>query len=110
MKSIDNIIDYIKSIEDIELYLIIFLIFFIIWFIFNTIAYHRGQKRKVKNLHRFAQKGEADAQADLAKHYHKGKVVKKNLDSAAFWYQKAYFAGDKKAKSVLDKFIYKKKG
>jgi len=110
MESIKSIIDYIKSIEDIELYLILFLIFFIIWFIFNTIAYHKGQKRKVKNLHRFAQKGEVKAQSDLAKHYHKGKVVKKNLDSAAFWYQKAYFAGDKKAKSVLDKFIYKKKG
>ncbi len=102
-----EIVEYIKSIEDIELYIILFLIIFIIWFIFNTVAYNRGQKRKVKNLHHFAQKGEVEAQSELANHYHKGKVVKKNLDSAAFWYQKAYFAGDQKAKSILKNFRYK---
>ncbi len=105
-----EILKYLKSIEDIELYIILFLIIFIIWFIFNTISYRKGQKRKLKNLHRFAKRGEVEAQTDLAKHYHKGKIVKKDLDSAAFWYQKAHFAGDKKAKNALKKFIYKKKG
>ena len=104
-----KIVDYIKSVEDIEIYLFLFLSIFTIWFIFNTISYYRGQKRKLKNLHKFARRGEIDAQNDLAKYYETGKIVKKSLYNAVFWYQKASFSGDKKARDSLKKFIYKKK-
>jgi len=94
-----------ESIKNMELYIIVGLFFFIIWFIFNTIKYYRGEKRKVKNLHRFAKKGEADAQHHLARHYQKGDMVKKNCEKAAFWYQKAAFSGDEEAKGSLQKFL-----
>ena len=94
-----------ESMKNMELYIIIGLFFFIIWFIFNTIKYYHGEKRKVKNLHHFAKKGEADAQHHLARHYQKGDMVKKNCEKAAFWYQKAAFSGDEEAKGSLQKFL-----
>lgn len=101
MESLDKII----HIENIELYLIVFLIFFILWFIRNTVNHYRGEKRKVKNLHRFAREGEREAQHDLAQRYHKGNFVKKNCDRAAFWYHSAALKGDEKAKGHLEKFL-----
>jgi len=98
-----------ESMKNMELYIIIGLFFFIIWFIFNTIKYYHGEKRKVKNLHRFAKKGEADAQGHLARRYHKGDMVKKNCQKAAFWYQKAAFSGNEEAKGYLQKFLDKSK-
>jgi len=97
------------EIKNIELYLIVFLIVFIIWFIFNTRKFYFSEKRKIKNLHRFAREGEVEAQHDLAKRYQKGKQVRKNCQNAAFWYQKAAFAGDEKAKGYLQKFFEKYK-
>jgi len=97
------------SMENIELYLIVGLFFFIIWFIFNTIKYYRGEKRKVKNLHRFAKEGEDDAQESLARRYQKGDMVKKNCEKAAFWYQKASFSGNKEAKGSLEIFLEDRK-
>ena len=91
--------------ENIELYLIVILIIGLIWFIVNTVKYYRGEKRKVKNLHHFAKKGEIDAQHHLAKHYQEGYMVKKNPTKAAFWYQKAAFSGDDKSKGYLQKFL-----
>ena len=107
-----DFLEKIAEIENIELYLIVFLIVFIVWFFFNTKKFYHGEKRKIKNLHRFAREGEVDAQADLAKRYQKGQQVKKNCQNAAFWYQKAAFAGDVKAKGHLKKFFekYKNKG
>ena len=97
------------NIDDLELYIIVGLFVFIIWFIFNTKKFYFGEKRKVKNLHRFAKEGEAEAQQELAQHYQKGEMVKKNCDKAAFWYQKAAFSGDEKAKGYLQKFLDKHK-
>jgi len=99
----------IKNIEDIELYIIVVLFLFIIWFIFNTKKFYHGEKRKIKNLHRFAKEGEVEAQQDLAQRYQKGEMVKKSCDHAAFWYQKAAFSGDEKAKGYLQKFLDKRK-
>lgn len=98
-----------ESMDNMELYIIIGLFFFIIWFVFNTIKYYHGEKRKVKNLYRFAKAGEADAQGYLARHYHKGNMVKKNCQKAAFWYQKAAFSGNEEAKGYLQKFLDKSK-
>lgn len=94
--------------ENIELYLIVALFVIIIWFIINTIKFYRGEKRKVKNLHRFANEGEVDAQTQLAKRYEKGSIVKKDCQKAAFWYQKASFGGDEGAKGHLESFLDKK--
>ncbi len=91
--------------KNMELCIIIGLFFFIIWFIFNTIKYYRGEKRKVKNLHRFANEGETKAQGDLARCYQKGNRVKKNCQKAAFWYQRAVFSGDEEAKGPLQIFL-----
>jgi len=95
--------------ENFELYLIAGLIVFTLWFIFNTKKFYFGEKRKVKNLHRFAKEGEAEAQGHLARRYQKGKMVKKNCQQAAFWYQKAAFSGDEEAKGYLQKFLDKRK-
>ncbi|WP_295420605.1 SEL1-like repeat protein [Sulfurovum sp.] len=94
-----------ESTDNIELYAIVILLLFTIWFIFNTIKYYRGEKRKIKNLHRFAKEGEVKAQQHLARHYQKGDMVKKNCEKAAFWYQKAAFSGDDEAKGHLQKFL-----
>ncbi len=95
--------------ENIELYIIILLMIALFWYSINTIKYYRGEKRKVKNLHHFAKKGEVDAQHSLAKHYQEGYVVKKNSTQAAYWYQKAAFSGDVKAKEHLKTFLNNKK-
>ena len=95
--------------ENIELYIIIVLIFIIIWLVLNTIKFYKGKKRKVKNLHRFAKEGENEAQQHLAKHYHKGDMVKKDYQKAAFWYQRAAFSGDDESKGFLKKFLNNRK-
>jgi len=95
--------------ENFELYLIVGLVVFTLWFIFNTKKFYFGEKRKVQNLHRFAKEGEVEAQQELAEYYQKGKMVKQNCDKAAFWYQKAAFSGDEKAKGYLQKFLDKGK-
>ena len=107
-KSIKAYAEKFMQIENVELYSIVFLVVFIIWFSFNTKKFYHGEKRKIKNLHRFAKEGEVEAQSDLATRYRKGKQVKKDCQSAAFWYQKAAFSGDEKAKGFLAKFLDKK--
>lgn len=104
-----HIIEYFNGIENIELYMIVALSVFTIWFIFNTIKYHKGEKRKVKHLHRFAKEGEVEAQHSLAHRYRKGYAVKKSCKKAAFWYQKAAFSGDNDARSLLEKIREKKR-
>lgn len=105
--NLKSLLESILNIENIELYVIVLLIIFIIWFSFDTKKFYHGEKRKIKNLHRFAREGEAEAQRDLAKRYQKGKQVKKNCQNAAFWYQKAAFSGDEDAKGYLEKFLDK---
>ena len=105
-----SFLEKIKDIGNIELYIIVFLIIFLIWFSFNTKKFYHSEKRKIKNLHRFAREGEVEAQHDLAKRYQKGKQVKRNCEKAAFWYQKAAFSGDEKAKGYLEKFLDKYQG
>jgi TPR repeat protein len=104
-----EIMKYFEDIENIELYIIFVLCIFIVWFIFNTVRYYKGEKRKVKQLHRFAKEGEAEAQHNLAKRYQKGYAVKKSCQKAAFWYQKASFSGDENAKTFLEKILDKKR-
>jgi len=95
--------------ENFELYMIALLIIGIIWLIADTVKYYHGEKRKVKHLHRFAKEGEIEAQSNLAKRYHKGNMVKKDCQKAAFWYQNAAFKGDNEAKEHLKKFFLDKK-
>ena len=104
-----EMLDKIKKIEDIELYLILFLIVFTLWFIVHTVKYYKGEKRKVKHLHRFAKEGESISQYELAKRYAKGQAVRKNCQNAAFWYQKSSFSGNGDAKSVLEKMMKKRR-
>lgn len=104
-----KVLEYLNDMENIELYLIPVLFIFTIWFILNTIKYYKGEKRNVKHLHRFAKEGEVEAQNHLAKRYHKGNMVKKSSQRAAFWYQKASFSGDDNAKESLESIIKKKK-
>ena len=104
-----KILEYLKEIENVELYLIPLLLIFTVWFILNTIKYYKGEKRNVKHLHRFAKEGEVEAQNHLAKRYHKGNMVKKSFQRAAFWSQKASFSGDTDAKEFLENIIKKKK-
>jgi TPR repeat protein len=95
--------EFFEDLENIELYIIVILFIFTVWFILNTIKYYKGEKRKVKHLHRFAKEGEKEAQHHLAKRYQKGFAVKKSCQKAAFWYQKAAFSGDPDAKNFLEK-------
>ena len=104
-----KLLEDLKNIEDIELYLIGLLIVFILWFILNTIKYYRDEKRKIKHLHRFAKEGETLEQYHLAQRYNKGNMMKKNKRNAAFWSQKAAFSGDEKAQALLDEILKKKK-
>jgi len=104
-----QIIEYFNDMENIELYIILALFIFTIWFILNTVKYYKGEKRKVKHLHRFAKEGEVEAQHHLAKRYQKGYAVKKSCQKAAFWYQKAAFSGDEDARGFLDKILKKKR-
>ena len=101
--------DFLKDVENIELYIIVALIIFTVWFILNTIKHYKSEKRKVKHLHRFAKEGEAEAQHTLAKRYQKGFAVKKSCQKAAFWYQRAAFSGDPDAKDLLEKVRKKKR-
>ncbi|RLA69007.1 MAG: hypothetical protein DRG09_06820 [Epsilonproteobacteria bacterium] len=104
-----KILDEMKNMENLELYILLAVLLFTLWFIRNTIKYYKGEKRNVKHLHRFAKEGEVDAQNHLAKRYHKGDMVKKSSQKAAFWSQKASFSGDTDAKEFLDTVIKKKK-
>jgi TPR repeat protein len=104
-----KVLEFFKSIEDIELYLIPVLIVFILWFMRNTVKYYKGEKRKIKNLHRFAKEGEKESQYKLAQRFQKGNMVKRSCHDAAFWYQKAAFSGDKDARSMIDKILKKKR-
>ena len=101
--------EYFGLSEEFELYLIVGVTILTIWLIFNTITFHKGEKRKVKHLHRFAKEGEAEAQHALARRYQKGYAVKKNCRKAAFWYQKAAFSGQDDAKIFLEKIRKKKR-
>ena len=104
-----KILEYVKSIEDIELYVIIVLMLFTFWFMRNTVKYYKGEKRKVKHLHRFAKEGEESSQYQLAQRFQKGKMVKRSCSDAAFWYQKAAFSGNKDAKKKIDKILKTKR-
>jgi len=95
--------------ENFELYIIGLLIIGIIWMSMDTVKYYRGEKRKVKLLHRFAKEGEVESQGNLAKHYHKGYMVKKDCQKAAFWYQKAAFGGDERSTQHLKRFFLNSK-
>ncbi len=86
--------------QKVELYLIVILTIILIVLIVHTTRYYRGEKRKVKNLHRFANEGEVEAQLRLAECYEKGIVVKKDPQKAAFWRQKAIFSVDRRAKGA----------
>ncbi len=97
------------KIENFELYLILFLLLFTIWFIVNTIKYYKGEKRKVKHLHRFAREGEAMSQYELAKRYAKGIAVRKSLQNAAYLSQKSAFSGNENAKKLLNNILKHKK-
>lgn len=104
-----EIVEKFNSGGEFELFMIVALFLFTIWFTLNTIAYYKGEKRKVKHLHRFAKEGEAEAQQSLAQKYQKGDAVKKSCHKAAFWYQKAAFSGHQDAKYFLEKIRKKKR-
>jgi len=96
--------------ENIELYIMALLAFILIAVIINTIQYYKGEKQKVKNLHRFAKEGDAQAQEALGKLYKDGDMVPQDMRQAAFWYQKASFSGHNKAKGFLENYLqYQKK-
>jgi len=103
-----EIVEIINKIDNIELYMIVLLFLFTLWFIRNTIKYYRGEKRKVKHLHRFAKEGESLSQYELAKRYAKGQAVRKNCQSAAFWSQKSLFSGNEDARPFLEKIMKKR--
>ena len=107
MKYFEEIWEKIQAIENIELYVLVVLFFFTLWFIRNTFKYYRGEKRKVKNLHRFAREGETISQYALAKRYAKGQMVKKSKHNAASFSQKAALSGDKDAKEFFDDIMKK---
>jgi len=91
--------------QDIEIYIFGGLALFTLWFIRHTINYYYGQKRKLKQLHRFAKEGDLEAQQHLAKCYRRGDMVRKSCEQAAFWYQRAAFSGDEEAKGFLRQFF-----
>jgi len=94
---------------NIELYLLVVLLLFTLWFIRSTVKYYFGQKRKLKQMHRFAKEGDLEAQRHLAKRYQKGDILPKSCERAAYWYQKAAFSGDDEAKGFLEKFLENKR-
>ena len=102
-----DIVEKIAHNENLELYLIVFLTLFTVWFVVNTIKYYRGEKRKVKHLHRFAREGETLSQYELAKRYAKGQAVRKSCQNAASLSQKAVFGGEERARELLDKILEK---
>lgn len=107
MISFEVLWEKIKAVEHIELYAIVALFIFTIWFIRNTFKFYRGEKRKVKHLHRFAREGESLSQYELAKRYAKGDMVKKSKHNAASYSQKAAFSGDQDAKEFFDEIMEK---
>ncbi|MDM5270937.1 SEL1-like repeat protein [Sulfurovum sp. zt1-1] len=107
-KLLEEFINYISSIEDLEVYIFLILLLFTFWFIQNTIKYYKGEKKKVKILYRFAKEGEVHSQYQLAKRFQKGDAVKKSCKQAAFWYQKAAFSGDEQAQKYLKLFLEKR--
>jgi len=96
--------------NDMELYAIVLIFILLLWFIKNTIKFYHGEKKRVKNLHKFAKNGEVYSQIELGKHYQKGKVVKKSCDRAAYWYNRAALNGHKEAQGYLKKFMENKRG
>jgi len=104
-----EVLEYFKSIEDIEFYLIPVLIVFILWFMRNTMKYYKGEKRKIKHLHRFAREGEEASQYKLAQRFQKGNMVKRSCNTSAYWYQRAAFSGNTDAKRKIDKMLKKKR-
>ena len=104
-----ELVKYVRNADNLELIVIGVLLLFTFWFILNTIQFYKSEKRKVKQLHRFAKEGELDAQNKLAKRYEKGDMVKKDCDKAAFWYQHAAFNGDKIARGQVRAFLNKRK-
>ena len=104
-----EVLEFFKSIENVELYLIPVLIVFTLWFMRNTVKYYKGEKRKVKHLHRFAKEGEQESQYKLAQRFQKGKMVKRSCNNAAYWYQRAAFSGNDNAKSKIDKMLKNKR-
>lgn len=99
----------LMEVENIELYIIVFLFLFTLWFIRNTFKFYKGEKRKVKHLHRFAREGESLSQYELAKRYDKGQMVKKSKHNAASFSQKAALSGDKEAKAFFDRIMKENK-
>jgi len=96
--------------EKFELYLIVLLGIILIGVVINTIQYYIGEKQKIKNLHRFANAGDVQAQQDLAKRYKEGDMVPQDKRQAAFWSQRASFLQENKAKGALENYLlYKKK-
>jgi len=104
-----KIIEFFNHLENIELYLLVFLLLFTFWFILNTVTFYKGEKRKVKHLHRFAREGESLSQYELAKRYAKGQAVRKSCQNAAYLSQKAVFGGENKAQDLLDKILKQRK-
>lgn len=107
MMSVGEIWEKIEAVENIELYVIVVLFFFTLWFIYNTFKYYKGEKRKIKQLHRFAREGESISQYELAKRYAKGQMVRKSKHNAASFSQKAAFSGEKDAKEFFDDIMKK---
>ena len=104
-----NSMKVLEYFENIELYLIIVLIVFILWLMRNTVKYYKGEKRKIKHLHRFAKEGEEDSQYKLAQRFQKGNMVKRSCNDAAYWYQRAAFSGNQDAKNKINKILKKKR-
>lgn len=96
---------------EMELYLFIALLLFTLWFIRSTVKYYFGEKRKLRQMHRFAREGELKSQQELAQRYRKGDMLPKSCERAAYWYQKAALSGDEEAKGFLKTFLenHKKK-
>lgn len=104
-----KVLEFFKSIEDMELYLIPVLIVFILWLMRNTVKYYKGEKRKIKHLYRFAKEGEKESQYKLAQRFQKGNMVKRSCNDAAYWYQRAAFSGNEDAKSKIGKILKRKR-
>lgn len=94
--------------QNIELYSIIVLCVTIIWLIYNAIQYYKGEKRKIKHLHRFAKDGELESQEKLAQRYETGNMIIQDYERAAFWYQNAAFNTNLKSKERLRNFLDKR--
>ena len=107
MKWFETMLEKLQNIDNIELYILFCLLLFTVWFVRNTLKFYKGEKRKVKHLHRFAREGESLSQYELAKRYAKGEMVKKSKQNAAYLSQKAAFSGDKDAKKFLDEIMEK---